>query len=201
MNLPKVILFDVDGVLLLPPKLFSHVYAEKRGLDPQSLEPFFASPEFKNASIGKADLKDAIKTHNDKWQWDGELDDFLEDWFETENHPNLELIEIAKNLRAKGVKIYLATQQETYRADFLVSRAFRGMLDGAFVSAQIGINKHEDEFWEHVLNELEKSYPGIKPEEIVYFDDKQRLVDLAKSKNIQGYVYKNLDSVTAPLGI
>lgn len=29
----KIVLFDVDGVLLLPPKLFSQQYCEKYGVD------------------------------------------------------------------------------------------------------------------------------------------------------------------------
>jgi len=201
MKLPRVILFDVDGVLLLPPKLFGDMYAEKHDIDLDWFTSFFKSPEFKNSSIGKADLKDAIKAHNDKWQWDGDIDDLLNEWFETENHPNEELLEIAKELREKGVKIYIATQQEKYRADFLVNKVFKNKLDGAFVSAHIGEHKHENEYWDHILEELGKSCPGIQPEDILFFDDKQNLVDLANSKGIKGYFYRDINSFKDPLGI
>ena len=67
----KVVLFDVDGVLIIPPKLFSQQYCEKYGVDPTQQERFYATKEFRDASVGKFDLKEAIKLHNDMWRWSG----------------------------------------------------------------------------------------------------------------------------------
>ncbi len=110
----KIVLFDVDGVLIIPPKLFSEQYCEKYGVDCELQEQFYSTKEFKDSSVGKFDLKDAMRIHNDKWQWQGEADELMQMWFEGENYPNEPLLDIVKQLRASGTKVYLATQQENY---------------------------------------------------------------------------------------
>lgn len=72
MNKLKTLLLDVDGVLILPPRLYSEIYCAKYGKDLNALTPFYKSQEFKDSSIGKTDLKDAIVAHQDKWQWNGD---------------------------------------------------------------------------------------------------------------------------------
>ena len=49
----KIVLFDVDGVLLLPPKLFSQQYCEKYGVDAELQGQFYSSQEFKDALYRK----------------------------------------------------------------------------------------------------------------------------------------------------
>lgn len=39
----KAILFDADGVMIIPGELFSRQYARQRGFDPQMLQPFLAA--------------------------------------------------------------------------------------------------------------------------------------------------------------
>ena len=104
-------LFDVDGVLIIPPKLFSQQYCDRFGKNEELLENFYSTKEFKDSSVGKFDLKDAIRLHNDLWQWDGEPDELLNMWFEAESQPNTELVDITQILRKSGVPLYLATQQ------------------------------------------------------------------------------------------
>jgi hypothetical protein len=45
-------LFDVDGVLVIPPKLFSQQYCEKFDKDEKLLNNFYATKEFKDSSLG-----------------------------------------------------------------------------------------------------------------------------------------------------
>jgi FMN phosphatase YigB (HAD superfamily) len=183
----KAVLFDVDGVLIIPPKLFSVQYCEKYGVNPDLQEQFYATKEFKDAGVGTFDLKEAIRIHNDKWQWHGEIDELLRMWFEGENYPNEPLFEVVEQLRSSDVKVYLATQQEKYRAQFLSDEVFKDKIDGMLVSCNIGYGKHENHYWNFVINQLQP----LLPSEIAYFDDRQSLVDLAKKHGISAFLYKN----------
>lgn len=195
MNMYKVVLFDVDGVLILSPKLFSQQYCEKYGVDPQKQGQFYTTLEFKDASLGKYDLKDALRKYKDLWEWQGSPEELIEMWLEGENYPNQELLDVAAGLRQDGIKVYLATQQEKYRKQWLESVAFRDKLDGIFCSCDLGYNKHEDHFWKAVLERLQSQYPGIQPAEIVYFDDKQSLVDKAQEFGIDANLYTSAEEV------
>jgi putative hydrolase of the HAD superfamily len=170
----KNVLLDVDGVLIIPPKLFSEQYCEKYGVDSELQEQFYSTMEFKDSSVGKFDLKEAIHIHNDKWQWQGDVDELLKMWFEGENHPNEPLLDIVKQLRADGTNVYLATQQEKYRKAYLEEVTFKDKIDGIFCSCDIGYGKHEDHFWKAVLNQAEKIDADIEPADIAYFDEFSR---------------------------
>jgi HAD superfamily hydrolase (TIGR01509 family) len=196
MSKYKVVLFDVDGVLILPPKLFSDIYAEKRGINPETLTPFYLSKEFRNCSIGKSDLKQAIKAHNDKWQWEGDPAELIDDWLEAENYPNHELLKVVESLRHGGTKVYIVTQQEKYRAAFLRDKVFKGRFDGFLASCDFGVHKETPEFWQKVLEQLNRDVEDLDPEDIIYFDDKQKLVDAAAAAGVRAYIYTKLEDVT-----
>lgn len=192
----KVIIFDVDGVLIIPPKLFSDVYCEKYDVDLDNLLPFYSSKEFKDCSINKLDLKEAIKIHNDKWLWNGDPADLIREWLEAENRINQELLKIVGKLRDSGIKVYLASQQEKYRASYLREEIFKDLVDGFFISCDLGLHKDTSEFWKKVLELLKKDKTSLRPEDIAYFDDRQKLVNVASQAGINACIYKNLDDVT-----
>lgn len=191
----KVVLFDVDGVLLLPPKLFSVQYCEKYGVDAELQEQFYRTKEFKDSLLGKFDLKEAIRLHDDKWQWQGDIDDLLQMWFMGEDYPNEPLLDVVKQLRAAGTKVFLATQQEQYRKSHLRDVTFKDKIDGIFCSCDIGYGKDEDHFWEAVLHEIKNMNPRIEPAGIAYYDDRQSLVELARRHGVTAFLYENVDKV------
>ncbi len=195
MRKHKVLLFDADGVLVLPPKLFSEVYCERYGVDPKKQEQFYVTDEFKQALIGKLDLADAIKSHNDLWQWKGGFNELIEMWLEAENYPNEDLVDLANNYKRQGLPIYLATQQERYRAKYLREIMFSELLDGMFCTCDIQANKHSKSFWQSVIKSLGDKYEDISPSEIAYFDDRQSIVDVAKECGLDAHLYTNVSDV------
>lgn len=194
MSKYKAVLFDVDGVLILPPRPFSKIYCEKYSKDLAKLEPFYKSDEFQNALLGKVDLKDAITAHQDKWRWDGDLDELINQWLEGENYPNNDLLAVVDELRANGTKVYIVTAQEKYRASFLRDKVFAGKYDGFLASCNIGLPKHTVDFWQEIILQVNED-----PTDIIYFDDKQSLVELASSLGINAYLYTNVESAKQAL--
>jgi len=195
MSNHKIVLFDVDGVLIKPPRLFSEVYCQKYNVNLEKLEHFFESKEFKACSIGEMNLKEAIMIHNDKWQWKGEPSELINEWLQTENFPNIELLKIVESLREDGIKVCIVTQQEKFRKDFLSDIVFKEKFDGFFASCDLGLHKDTSEFWKKILDMLVQNDQSLAPENILYFDDKQKLVDLASSVGLEAYLYTSIDDV------
>jgi len=190
----KAVLFDADGVLTIPGELFSVIYAKEKDFDSSRFENFFRQL-YPQARIGKADLKELIAQNQDIWEWDGEIDDLLKIWFETENIQNKELIGLIAKIRAKGTPCYIATNQEKYRGEFMKEKMFKGKFDGIFVSSDFGVEKPDHKFFERVIKEIQKDTPDIKPGEIVYFDDSHGHIDSAKKIGLESYVYKDISHV------
>jgi putative hydrolase of the HAD superfamily len=187
----KVVLFDADGVLTLPEEVFSVVYTRSRGLDPEPFEQFFKN-EWKPIVTGKNDLKESIEANPELWQWDGSTDGLLEYWFKTEDVKNEPLISTIKELKTRGVKCYLATEQEKYRGEYMKNVMFKDLFDGYFVTAELGVSKTEPAFFEKILAELS----DFAPKDVIFFDDSQSKVDTACAVGIDGRLYTNVDQVT-----
>lgn len=190
----KAALFDADGVVIVPQKVFSGQYAEKYGLDPESFEAFFRE-EFSDAITGKADLKDLIRKHNDIWHWERDPQELLDMWFAAENATDKALLEIIAQQRAKGMPVYMATNQEQYRAKYIREVLFPNVFSGLFISSEIGYTKRDPEYWVAVLGKLAIDVPDIRPDQVVFFDDSRDSIDGAKQAGIRAYLYEGIAQV------
>lgn len=192
----KAILFDLDGVVLTSTgKRFSERLSEKLGVSLETISEFFTK-DFRECSFGKADLKEKITPYLAKWGYEGTVDDLLKFWFENEGTPNKEVLEIVTNLRAKGIKCFIATRQEKYRKEYLLnSVGLKEKFDGIFCTCDIGYDKSEKGYWDYVLKEL-----GLEPEEIMFFCDSKKNVEMAKSLGIGAYFHEGIDSLKQKVG-
>ena len=195
----KAALYDADGVVIIPQKLFSKQYAEKHRLDPESFQTFF-NGEFSDAIVGKTDLKDLIRKHNDIWQWDGDPQELLDMWFAAENHTDEELLGIIKQQHEGGLPVYMATNQERHRAKYLREVMFPSLFDAIFISSEIGYMKKDPEYWVAVLGKLALDIPGIRPNQIVFFDDSQDSIDGASQAGVSAHLYESVEQVRKILG-
>ncbi|NUJ98048.1 HAD-IA family hydrolase [Candidatus Gracilibacteria bacterium] len=187
----KCILFDADGVVIRNSEIFSTQYEKKYNLPSGEMLPFFEG-EFQNCIIGKADLKEILQIWLPKWNWEKTTDEFLEFWFEMGNNPDEKMLEIVKKLRKKGIKCCIATNQEKYRTQFMrKNMKFGELFDFVFSSAEIAYKKPEKEFYEFILNYLNKK--GIEAEETLFFDDSEKNINEAKKVGINGFFYKNFE--------
>lgn len=194
MSEHKVVLFDVDGVLLKPPMFFSHSYAEERGLDKTKFDEFFAK-NARDAARGTTDYKALIEANPDVWQWDGTTEELLDKWFSYENHPVKELFALIADLKKREIPVYLATDQDRYRGKYLLDIMFKDMFDGAFISSSIGHVKVEPEFFVKVLADLTQTDTELKPSEVAFFDDSQQNIDVARVQGIDAYLYESPEHV------
>lgn len=189
-----ILLFDADGVLTIPEDMFSVVYPRTQGVDPKPIENFFKE-NWKSIVIGNKDLKEAIAENMDAWQWNGTIDTLLEMWFQGEDIRNEDTIDLVRSLRARGISCYLATEQERYRGEYMQNIMFKDLFDDYFISAQLGFSKTDPRFFEAIIERLKQTYPGLKPSDIVFFDDSQSKVDTACSVGINGQLFTSAAQV------
>ncbi|HVY72807.1 MAG TPA: HAD-IA family hydrolase [Candidatus Paceibacterota bacterium] len=183
--MPKVVLLDADGVVLKKTDgYFSDRFAEEYGAPKEDVLEFFRGP-FKLCQTGKADLKEELKDRLPAWGWSKSVEEFLEYWFE-EARLDDDVVAVAQTFREKGVKCYLATDQEKYRKEYIWKK-LEGKLDGSFISSDIGFTKSQPEFFAAVLQQL-----GVESSDVTYFDDDQHNVDTAKSLGIDAHFYTSI---------
>jgi len=196
----KCILFDADGVVINS-EMFSVQYQKEHDVSNDEMLPFFKG-EFQNCIIGKADLIELVKPWLLKWKWIGTVDEFLQFWFKAEHNIDERMVNIIKELRKKGIKCYLATNQEKYRTQYMNNHmGFEELFDHVFSSADIGYKKPEREFYKFILDEIKNEH-RINPHEIMFFDDSQENVDEAKKLDIDAHFYKNFkdfESLVKPI--
>jgi putative hydrolase of the HAD superfamily len=187
----KAVLFDADGVALKKYHgYFSDRFAKEYEAPIDDLRTFFQN-EFQLCQRGKADLKVELAKKLPQWNWPKDVDSFLEYWFSSDATADAEVLGVAKEFRNKGLKCYLATDQEKYRAQYLLeSLDFKNKFDQCFFSFDLGYRKIEPGYFLEILKRT-----GLKPEEIAYVDDDQKNVDTAIALGINARLYKSIEDL------
>ena len=180
----KALLLDADGVLING-EMFSKQLERDYGISTKTVEPFFTGP-FLDCLIGKADLKKILPPFLDKWGWQKSVDDFLDYWFQAEHKLDEKLIQYIQALRARGIKCYVATNQEKHRAQYMLKQmGFEKSFDKVYASAHIGYKKPDFEFYKKVVKDI-----GIVTKvEVLFWDDSEKKVAGARKFGILGEVY------------
>jgi putative hydrolase of the HAD superfamily len=184
----SVLMLDGDGVVITG-KSFSERLARDLKVDPAKEKEFF-STTFQDCVLGKADLKQAVVPYLSSFGWQGTADEFLEYWFTKECELNTPLLENVARLRQTGVRVVMATNQEKYRATYLLDTMHVGdMVDTIYFSFDIGLKKPTDQYLDYILNDLQ-----VDKSEVVFWDDEQKSVDSARQHGIHAERYTDYAS-------
>ncbi len=185
----KVVLFDVDGVLVNS-EGFKNIFRKDFPDIAEKSIPFFKN-HFHDCVVGRKDLKEELKSNLQQWGWTEGVDDFLKYWFESEHRINESLITYIQNLKISGIRCFLATNQDKYRSEYIMKEmGFGDIFEGIFTSSSIGHNKEDVAFFEYVLGEL-KEY---KPSELLFWDDLKINIDSAFKTEIHAELYTDFEN-------
>lgn len=145
---------------------------------------FFAN-EFIACLKGEADLKESIAPYLKKWGWNDSVNAYLDYWFESQKNINRELIEEIQLLKNRGYKVYIATNQEKYRAEYLSHQlGFGDIFDGFYSSSQMKQMKSEPAFFRQLLKQIQ-----LEPSETLLWDDSFSNIEGARSVGMKGELY------------
>jgi putative hydrolase of the HAD superfamily len=186
----KAVIYDGDGMVINSEVFYLQVLKEF-GSKAEVLNDFYAN-EFQLCLIGKADLKEELVPYLIKLGWSKGVDEFVKYWFECEEKVDANILSSIIKIKSKGIKCYLASNQEKYRTEFVLGRLeFETVFDKIFFSSQIGYLKPQAEFFEYIDHELESL--GIAKDEILFWDDREKNVSIAREYGFQAETYKNVE--------
>jgi len=186
-NMIKVAIFDLNGIFIQSPKL-SDRFQEKFGV---STEEFLVALKEIMAKVRKPDAGDAFnywKLYLEKWGLRLTKEDFFNFWFSGENEV-LELIDLAKQIKNKGIKIFILSNNFVERADYYKQNfPFLEIFNKIYYSWQTGFVKPDPMAFKNLL--LENS---LKPEECIYFDNSEENIKAANSLGIEAFLFKDTE--------
>jgi putative hydrolase of the HAD superfamily len=188
----KIILFDCDGPIIKRDKYFSQRILEEKGIVPDlEKQKAFFTGEFLECEIGKKDLKQVLPKWLPAWQWQGTVEELLDYWFSGEAAVDPAMKDYIISLRKNGIKCYLSTNQEKYRAAYLWNVVgLKIFLDGIFSSCYLGFMKPKIEFWQ----EAYKEFSNTPKDQVLVLDDTKDIVDSARAFGFNAEFYENFKS-------
>jgi putative hydrolase of the HAD superfamily len=171
------VLFDADGVLQHQGDYLSHL-AELQRWDDEQLWRFMNDvfaverPLLTEEADLAALLEPVVASHAVSLT----VDEFLRDWCRRGIAVDHEALELVRRLRARGIVCALATNQVSYRADFMLDELdYASRFDHAFVSCRMGQAKPSQEFFVTAIERL-----GVEPGNVLFVDDHPANVDAAR---------------------
>ena len=180
----KVLLFDADGVLITG-EMFSRILAKEYGISVEQTEPFFDGP-FQECVVGNADLKETVAPYLEGWGWKTGVDSFRDYWFSCEHLIDQELIAYIQECRKRGIKCYIATNQEKHRAHYMLNTlGFADSFDKLYASAHLGHKKPDINYFIKLLKEL----GDVEKDEILFWDDSTENIRVAREFGINAELY------------
>ena len=176
----KVLMMDVDGVLVSGrPTDGRHLFAELEadlGLSPDRLRESFFTPFWEAIVTGREGLTERLTPVLAEIAPRVSAERLVAYWFEHDSRVDQAVLSAVKRYRARGVPVFLATNQEHMRADYLMQQVGLGAhVDGIIYSAALGHRKPSAEFFERAAAIAEAA-----PEDIVLVDDTLANVEAAR---------------------
>jgi len=184
----KTIIFDLNGVFVRSEKL-SDRFKEKFGV---SSDDFLPALKEIMAKVRLPDAEDAFsywKPCLDMWGVNLSRDDFFNFWFSGEKEAPA-MIELARTLKGKGVKIFILSNNFKERTAYYDAQFpfLREVADKVYYSWQTGFVKSGPEAYKKLLADNK-----LKPEECLFFDDSQENVELARTLGIKSFIFGGID--------
>jgi len=194
----KIILFDIDGVIIRLPEYFSSV-VEKNGFKNAAriLDEYYTGEENDQCLTGKKNPVVAIGPFLDRIGWKSTASDyFLQQYKYESRFVDKELLRRIRILRSKGVICFMITDQDRLRSKYLLyDLDFRNLFNESLISCQTGHLKREEECWTHLLSIIKKKYPDAELNEILFCDDTKGNIVAAQTKGLEVLHISNLNDI------
>ena len=174
-----VLMLDVDGVLVHSHNGGSWAADIERdlGIDPDRLSTEFFATHWSDVILGRKHLHAALDDCLPELSETLTAQEFIDYWFSRDSMIDEAVLADARALKAEGLAIYLATNQEHQRARYLMeAMGLAAHVDGIIYSAAIGEKKPRPGFFAAA-----EKRTGASPSELVLVDDAEANVAAARA--------------------
>lgn len=179
----KVVIFDLNGIFIKSEKLgnrFERDFGVSTSVFLPKLFEIMAEVRLPNAKPAFSYWEPAFK----EWNLNLSEKEFWDYWFSGEKESD-RMIEYARILKQKGIKIFVLSNNFKERATFYGHYPWmHDLVDKAYFSWQTGFIKPDQRAWELVLSEN-----NLKGEECIYFDDKEENVEASNKLAIKSFLF------------
>lgn len=197
----RAVLFDVDGVLVhgyhgrpeqLQQRWDEHLL-EDLGIDPERFKNEFIFDVFiKKVLIGQVGLIEALDRVLPQLGYKGPTQRVVSYWLENDSRLDVQLVEVARKLKAAGARLYIATNQEHLRAQWLWQSLRLGeVFEDMFYAARFGVAKPQLRFFEEVARRI-----GGDAQSPLFFDDTPKVVAGAEKFGWEAVLYNAIEDCT-----
>lgn len=157
----RVLLLDADGVIQWMPRFLARVDALLGGRDLLGVLFEMESRFMTGAGDLRSGLEGVLAEHG----LGHAIDELLQAWVDIE--PDAEVLALVDAVRAGGVPVYLATNQQAFRGPYMLRSAdYVDRFDGQFHSFQLGVAKPDPAFFTAILDRL-----GVEASGVLFVDD------------------------------
>lgn len=175
----RCLMLDVDGVVINGRPEDGQSWAtdieRDLGVVPERLHAIFFAPHWADIVIGRKKLFDVLEACLPELSPSLTAQEFIDYWFEKDSGVDEAVLAECDELRDRGTRVFLATNQEHMRAGYLMDRlALRHHVDGIVYSAQIAARKPQRAFFDAAVKRT-----GSAPEDTLLVDDTKANVDAA----------------------
>lgn len=181
----KALIFDLNGVFICSPKLSERLEADFN----VPMDEFLVALKLNMDKVRKPGVVDIglWQPYFDKWGLDFTEKEFYDYWFSGEKE-NKELVEIAMRLKAKGIKIFILSNNFQRRAEYYAKTFpfINEVFDKVYYSWQTGLVKPSPEALEKILVEN-----NLQPSECLYFDDSEKNIEAGESVGIISQIFSD----------
>lgn len=176
----SALILDVDGVLVTGRPSDGRPWAsglrDDLGVDPDALHRAFFAPHWQAVVTGRAPLRPTLGAALAAVAPDVPADRLVDYWFRHDARIDATLLAALAGLRAGGLPVHLATNQEHERARYLLEDlGLAGHVDGCHHSAALGCAKPERAFFDAVARRV-----GLAPDVLLLVDDSPANVAAAR---------------------
>jgi HAD superfamily hydrolase (TIGR01509 family) len=186
----KAVIFDLNGVFILSPKLsdrFAYDFNVPNEVFLPALKAVMAQVRLPNAPTLYSCWEPYFK------EWGVRLDEagLAEYWFSAEIE-NAEMVAVARELKARGVRLFILSNNLRERSAYYDSHFpfLNELFEKCYFSWKTGFIKPDTQAFTLVLLEN-----NLEPTDCVYFDDSKENVEVATSLGITCYVFAGVDQV------
>ncbi|WP_216824937.1 HAD family hydrolase [Roseovarius sp. EL26] len=185
------LMLDVDGVLVSgrPTDGLRWTFSlrEDLGIDPTELIETFFSASWNDVVTGKQNLLPALSSSLSKIPTNVTAEELVSYWFKMDSRVMNAVLADCRLARTNGLSVYLATNQEHKRAQYLMDTlGLRSEVDGIIYSAQVGVQKPHADFYTYA----EKA-AGCDAKELLLVDDTHENIDGARKAGWDAVHWRN----------
>ncbi len=190
----KVVVFDLDGMVLKRREYFSDKLKRKLAISEEEVMPFFKR-EFKDCQKGRLELKKVLENkYFPIWDWRKGFNEFINWWFSGEKIDN-KLMETIKKIKKNKIKTVLLTNNERYRLEFIINEfKLKNIFDLIVLPYEIETIKPEKKCWNKLL-----TMTNVKAQNILVCDDRKQRLKGAKELGFKTHIYTTLNQFKAEL--